>query len=252
MRDGKCVHADRCAAYTRARLFPELPERGTVRTVMEDQVLQGVGYPSGAPDRQRRRLLQAATTALGAVGVGLAAVPFIESWNPSERARALGAPVSIDISTLKPGTLLTTEWRQKPLVVLRRSEEQIAELPRLNDQLKDPLSRQPQQAPDLAHWNPIQRSINPEYLVIVDVCTHLGCTPQYRSKANAGILGASWPGGFFCPCHGSRYDLAGRVMDGSPAPLNLPVPPHYYRTSTVIVAGDLPNGSESNWSPDQW
>lgn len=209
-------------------------------------------WAPGAPDPQRRKLLTAATTALGAIGVGLAAVPFIESWEPSERARALGAPVEIDISGLTPGTLLTTEWRQKPIIVLRRSQQQLAELPQLNDRLKDPLSRQPQQAPHLAHWNPIQRSIKPEYLVIVDICTHLGCTPKYRPKADAGALGPSWPGGFFCPCHGSRYDLAGRVMDGSPAPLNLPVPPHYYRSGTVIVAGDLENGSESNWSPDQW
>jgi ubiquinol-cytochrome c reductase iron-sulfur subunit len=206
----------------------------------------------GEPDPQRRRLLRGATAAMAAVGAALTAVPFIESWEPSERARALGAPVEIDIGGLQPGALLITQWRQKPIIVLRRSAEQLAELPRLNDQLKDPLSRQQQQAPNLPHWNPIQRSIKPEYLLVVDICTHLGCTPKYRPKANAGALGPSWPGGFFCPCHGSRYDLAGRVMDGSPAPLNLPVPPHYYRSPTVIVAGDLVNGSESNWTPEQW
>jgi ubiquinol-cytochrome c reductase iron-sulfur subunit len=206
----------------------------------------------GAPDPLRRHLLQTAVTTLSAVGAALAAVPFIESLEPSETARALGAPVAIDISALEPGTMMTAVWRKKPIVVLRRLERQIAELPRLNGQLKDPLSRQAQQAPNLPHWNPIQRSIQPEYLVVVGICTHLGCLPKYRPKADAGNLGPSWPGGFFCPCHGSRYDLAGRVMDGSPAPLNLPVPPHHYRSPTVIVAGDLADGSESNWTPETW
>jgi len=207
-------------------------------------------YASGA-DPQRRALLRAATTALGIVGVGFTAVPFIESWNPSESALAQGAPVQIDISGLKPGTMLTTTWRKKPVWVLRREPAQLAELPKINNRLKDPLSKQPQQAPDLAHWNPIQRSIKPEYLVLVGICTHLGCIPKYRPNGGPP-LAANWPGGFFCPCHGSRYDLAGRVMDGSPAPLNLPVPPHYYRNAGMIVAGATPNGASSNWSPEVW
>ncbi len=208
------------------------------------------GQYSAAPDPQRRRILQGAVTAVGVVGVAVAAIPFIESLEPSESARALGAPVDIDISGLKPGTMLTAEWRQKPIWVLRRLPEQIAELPRLNGRLKDPLSRQPQQAPDLPNWNPVARSIKPEYLVLVGICTHLGCIPKYHP--DVGSLSPDWPGGFLCPCHGSRYDLAGRVMDGSPAPLNLPVPAHYYRSPGVIVAGELQNGSESDWTPDQW
>lgn len=223
---------------------------------MNDTVMsaspEATEFDPAAPDPQRRRILQAATAGLGVIGAGFAAVPFIESWNPSEQARALGAPVEIDISRLAPGALMTVQWRQKPVWVLHRLESQIAELPKLNDRLKDPLSKEPQQAPNLASWNPIQRSIKPQYLVLVGICTHLGCIPKYRPITDAGTLGAGWPGGFYCPCHGSRYDLAGRVMDGSPAPLNLPVPPHYFRTPTTIVAGDLANGSESDWSPDVW
>ena len=204
------------------------------------------------PNLQRRALLRAATTTLGVIGVATAAIPLIESWNPSESALALGAPVPIDISALKPGTMLTTEWRQKPVWVLHREPDQIAELPKLNGRLKDPLSRQPQQAPDLPHWNPVQRSIMPQYLVLVGICTHLGCIPKYRPTPGDTTIAASWPGGFFCPCHGSRYDLAGRVMDGSPAPLNLPVPPHYYRSPGMIIAGATPDGAASSWSPDVW
>lgn len=205
-----------------------------------------------APDAMRRRFLTAATVGLGAVGAAATAVPFIESWLPSESARALGSPVEIDISKLKPGTMLTTQWRKRPIWVLHRLPQQLAVLPSLNGRLKDPLSRQPQQAPNLAHWNPIQRSIRPEYLLLVGICTHLGCIPKYRPDPDSAGLGANWPGGFFCPCHGSRYDLAGRVMDGSPAPLNLPVPPHYYKSDTTIVAGDLANGTEANWAPTNW
>jgi ubiquinol-cytochrome c reductase iron-sulfur subunit len=210
------------------------------------------GYDPSAPDPQRRRILQTATAGLAVVGIGLAAVPFVESWDPSEQARALGAPVEIDISKLTPGSMMTVQWRQKPVWVMRRLDSQLAGLTSLNNRLKDPLSRQPQQPPGLPDWNPIQRSVKPEYLVLVGICTHLGCIPKYRSRSDAGTLGPDWPGGFFCPCHGSRYDLAGRVMDGSPAPLNLPVPPHYYKSPTVIVAGELGNGSDSNWQPDQW
>jgi len=218
----------------------------------------GDSVPSGpesgldTPNPLRRRILTYATGGLGLVGAAATAVPFVESWLPSESARALGSPVQIDISGLKPGTMVTTLWRQRPVWVLHRMPEQIAELPSLNGRLKDPLSRQPQQAPDLASWNPIQRSIKPEYLLVVGICTHLGCIPKLRPEPHDPALGANWPGGFFCPCHGSRYDLAGRVMDGSPAPLNLPVPPHYYKSPTLIVAGDLPNGGESNWAPANW
>src|SRR5215469_8123022 len=188
------------------------------------------------PDLDRRRMLTTTTAIVGAVGVGLTAVPFIESLEPSETARALGSPVTIDISKLGPGEMMSVEWRQRPVWVLHRTEEQLAELPKLNGQLKDPLSQEPQQPPNLPGWNPVQRSIN----------------PKYRPQLNPPDLPAGWEGGFFCPCHGSRYDLSGRVMDGSPAPLNLPVPPHYFKDANTISAGELADGTGQNWEPDTW
>jgi len=204
------------------------------------------------PDLERRRVITLATAGLGAIGVAVTAVPFIESWEPSESARAFGAPAEIDIGKLEAGQMLSVGWRRKPVWVLHRTEAQLAVLPALNDRLKDPLSEQPQQCPNLSHWNPIQRSIKPEFLVLVGICTHLGCVPIYRPTPDSQTMGRGWPGGFFCPCHGSRYDLSGRVMDGSPAPLNLPVPPHYYRNGSLIIAGELANDAEQNWSPEIW
>ncbi len=214
--------------------------------------LPGPPSDESEPDLARRRMLTAATAAVGAVGVGLAATPFIESMEPNETARALGAPVTIDISKLKPKEMLVASWRRRPIYVLRRTEAELKTLPTLNGQLKDPLSKADQQPANLPGWNPIQRSIVPEYLVVVGICTHLGCMPKLHASVGDPLLGASWPGGYYCPCHGSRYDLAGRVMDGSPAPLNLPVPPHYYKDAKTIVAGELANGSEQNWEPNTW
>ncbi len=212
------------------------------------------GTPSdeSEPNLARRRILTATTVAVGAVGVALAATPFIESLEPSEKARALGAPVTIDISRLKPKEMVVASWRRRPVYVLRRTEQELNELPQNNAILKDPLSNADQQPAKLPGWNPIQRSIVPEYLVVVGICTHLGCMPKLHAKAGDPLLGASWPGGYYCPCHGSRYDLAARVMDGSPAPLNLPVPPHYYRDEKTIVVGELSDGSEQNWEPNTW
>ena len=212
------------------------------------------GPPSDAsePDLARRRMLTAATAAVGVVGVGLAATAFVETMEPSETARALGAPVIIDISKLKPKEMLVAYWRRRPIYVLRRTEAELKQLPSINGQLKDPLSKADQQPANLPGWNPIQRSIVPEYLVVVGICTHLGCMPKLHAQVGDPLLGASWPGGYYCPCHGSRYDLSGRVMDGSPAPLNLPVPPHYYRDATTIVAGELANRTEQNWEPNTW
>jgi ubiquinol-cytochrome c reductase iron-sulfur subunit len=210
------------------------------------------GEESSEPDLARRKMLVATTTAVGAVGVALAAVPFVESLEPSETARALGAPVDIDISSLAPGHMMSASWRRRPVWVLHRTEAQLAELPKLNGQLKDPLSRQDQQPANLPDWNPVQRSIKPQYLVVVGICTHLGCIPKYRPQPGFAQIGPTWPGGFFCPCHGSRYDLSGRVMDGSPAPLNLPVPPYYFKDPNTVTAGALADGSEQNWEPNTW
>ncbi len=211
-------------------------------------------YPSDDPasdvNTERRKILTTMTTAVGAVGVGIAAVPFVESLLPSASAVAGGAPIEIDISGLVPGQMLTMIWRKRPVWVLHRTAAQLAVLPGLNSRLKDPFSQEPQQAPHLPNWNPIQRSVKPEFLVAVGICTHLGCIPKYRPEP--GSVSASWRGGFFCPCHGSRYDLSGRVMDGSPAPLNLPVIPYYYKDARTIVAGEMANGSDQNWQPQGW
>ena len=195
-------------------------------------------------------MLTAVTTAVGAVGAAFAAVPFIESWLPSESAVSGGAPVEIDVSKIEPGQLITVLWRKRPVWVLHRTPDQLALLPHLNSQLKDPDCRQPQQVPGLPNWNPVTRAVNPQYFVAVGICTHLGCIPKYRPAP--GSVNASWKGGFFCPCHGSRYDLSGRVMDGSPAPLNLPVLPYYYRDERTLVAGEMRDGSMQDWSPDVW
>jgi len=221
----------------------------TSETVVVDR--RDPGEPS-LPNLERRRILTVVTGAVGAVGLMAAAVPFIESWEPSRSARAGGAPVKIDLSKLAPGQMLTAQWRKKPVWVLHRTAAQVRELPKLNGRLKDPLSQELQQPTDMPGWNPVQRSTKPEFFVAVGICTHLGCIPKYRPTPGSVSLGANWPGGFFCPCHGSRYDLAGRVMDGSPAPLNLPVIPYYYESGRVIVAGEMANGAEQNWSPQNW
>ena len=175
-------------------------------------------------DLKRRRMLIAATSAVGAVGVGFAAVPFLASWNPSARAKAAGAPAEADISKLESGQLLRVKWRGKPVWIVRRTESNLADLASLDSELADPNSEQPQQ-PSYCQ-NPT-RSIKPEYLVAVGICTHLGCSPTYRPDVAPEDLGPDWKGGFFCPCHGSRFDLAGRVFSGVPAPTNLVVPPHH-------------------------
>lgn len=183
-------------------------------------------------DTSRRRFLTAATTVIGGVGVAFAAAPFISSWFPSAKAQAMGAPVKIDISKLEPGAQMTVEWRGQPVWVIHRTKAMLDKLPQLDSELRDPRSEQDQQ-PAYAHNE--YRSIKPEYLVLIGICTHLGCVPMYRPEV--GSVEPSWQGGFFCPCHGSRFDLAGRVFKGVPAPLNLVVPPYEYISDNVIVVG---------------
>jgi ubiquinol-cytochrome c reductase iron-sulfur subunit len=187
-----------------------------------------------AVDTSRRRVLIAATSAVGAVGVGFALVPFISSMNPSAKARAAGAPVEADISKLEAGGLLRVKWRGKPIWVVSRTPEMLAALPTLDGELADPNSEVPQQ-PEYCK-NPT-RSIKPEYLVAIGICTHLGCAPTYRPDVAPEDLGPAWKGGFFCPCHGSRFDLAGRVYKSVPAPTNLVIPPHTYLSDTTILVG---------------
>lgn len=185
-------------------------------------------------DNNRRRFLVAATSVVGAVGVAGAAVPFLASWWPSARAQAAGAPVEADISKLEPGAMLTVEWRGKPVWIVRRTQETLDNLSRLEDKLRDPNSEVDQQPPYAKNE---YRSRKPEYLVCVGICTHLGCSPTFRPEIAPPDLGPDWLGGFFCPCHGSRFDLAGRVYAGVPAPTNLVVPPYTYLTETRILIG---------------
>ena len=183
----------------------------------------------------RRRFLTAATSVVGAVGVGFALVPFVSSMQPSAKARAAGAPVRADISKLEPGQMIRVKWRGKPVWLVSRTEEMLASLTTLTPKLSDPDSAEPMQ-PEYAQNE--YRSIKPEILVTVGICTHLGCSPTYRPDVAPADLGGDWLGGFFCPCHGSRFDLAGRVYSGVPAPLNLEVPPHRYLSDNELVIGE--------------
>jgi len=189
---------------------------------------------SGEIDRGRRQLLTVATSVAGAVGVAFAAAPFLASWKPSARAKALGAPVEIDISKLEPGAMLKVEWRGKPVWVVRRTPAMIATLGTIDDLLADPGSKQSKQ-PEYAKNH--SRAVNAEYFVVLGVCTHLGCAPMSRFDPGDAELGADWPGGFYCPCHGSKFDLSGRVYKGVPAPTNLEVPSYAFADAGHIVIG---------------
>ncbi len=191
-------------------------------------------------DRSKRRLLLAATTAAGGVAAAGAATPFVMSFMPSERAKAAGAPVEVDVSAIAPGALLNVEWQGKPVWIVRRTKEMLDLLAKHDDELADPNCTVPQQ-PDYCK-NPY-RSIKPEFLVLIGICTHLGCSPTFRPEAAAADLGPTWGGGWFCPCHGSRFDLAGRVYKGVPAPTNLIVPPHQYLSETRILVGEDKKGA---------
>jgi len=186
-------------------------------------------------NKGRRRLLIGATSAVGAVGAVGAAVPFVASWNPSAKAKAAGAPATADISKLEVGQQMIVEWRGKPVWVVRRSEETLANLEKMNDRLADPFSEKPQQ-PDYVPSTPV-RALRPEIMVMVGICTHLGCSPTYRPELAPEDLGPEWLGGFFCPCHGSKFDLSGRVFKGVPAPTNLVIPPHTYKDDNTLVIG---------------
>lgn len=188
-------------------------------------------------NKKRRQFLTAATSVVGAAGVVGVAVPFVASWNPSAKAKAAGSPVKADISKLEPGQMVVVEWRGKPIYVVRRTEDALQSLlnPKLVDSLRDPQSKESEQP---SYVDPVQRSIRPEYLVLIGICTHLGCAPKYRPDVGAADLGgADWLGGFFCPCHGSKFDFAGRVFKGVPAPTNLEVPPYSYEGEKVLTIG---------------
>ena len=195
----------------------------------------------GNVDRRKRRFLLAATSVAGGVAGVAVAVPFVASMNPSARARAAGAPVEVDLSRVEPGMMVTVEWRGQPVWVVHRTREMLDRLPKLDEAVVDPGSSMPMQ-PDYAK-NEV-RSIKPEYLVLVGICTHLGCSPSQKlAPGTESGLGDEWPGGFFCPCHGSKFDLAGRVYKGVPAPSNLRVPPYTYLSDTRLLIGEDSKGA---------
>ncbi len=186
-------------------------------------------------NKTRRTLLVAGTAGVGAVGGVSLLVPFVGSWLPSEKAKAAGAPAKVDVSKLEPGAMLTAEWRGKPVYVARRTEETLETLGTLGDRLKDPDNMNKAQQPEYADNE--YRSREPELIVLLGVCTHLGCAPKYFPEVKPEQFDPNWQGGWFCPCHGSRFDLAGRVYSGSPASDNLIVPPYSYEGDNVVVIG---------------
>ena len=187
-------------------------------------------------DSGRRHFLLVATTVTGVAGAALTAIPFLASWKPSARAQALGAPVEADISKLEPGAMIKVNWRGQAIFIVNRTPDMRAKLDsaELAAQLRDPESKESEQPP---YAKNSARALNPEYLVLVGVCTHLGCAPMSRFQAGDAELGADWPGGFYCPCHGSKFDLSGRVFKDVPAPLNLKVPPYRFINEGMVQIG---------------
>jgi len=186
-------------------------------------------------NKSRRKFLSVATAVTGGIGAAFAAVPFVASFRPSARAQALGVPVEVDIGKLEEGGLLKVEWRGQPIWILRRTQAMLNSLPAVTPELADPDSEEVEQQPDYARN--AHRSIDPEFLVVIGSCTHLGCSPTERFDVGPADLGSDWPGGFYCPCHGSKFDLSGRVYKSVPAPLNLKVPPYRYISESRILIG---------------
>jgi ubiquinol-cytochrome c reductase iron-sulfur subunit len=186
-------------------------------------------------DKKRRRMLIAATAAVGGAGTVAFATPLLMSWMPSARALNAGAPVEVNVSKVEPGQQLTVIWQGKPIWIVKRTEQMLKDLPSVVPLLKDPDSTVESQQPAYAK-NDV-RSIKKQMLVLIGICTHLGCSPTYRPEVAPADLGADWKGGWYCPCHGSRFDLAGRVYKNVPAPTNLVVPPHYYKTDDLLLVG---------------
>ncbi|MEO7433475.1 MAG: ubiquinol-cytochrome c reductase iron-sulfur subunit [Dokdonella sp.] len=191
-------------------------------------------------DKGRRRFLTATTAVVGGAGVVIAAIPFVKSWEPSAKAKSAGAPVLADIGKIEAGQKVTFAWRGLPVFVVNRTKPQLDALAGEDARLKDPTSSNADQQPEYAKND--HRSIKPEWLVVTGICTHLGCVPDYFPELKPEPFDPQWKGGFFCPCHKSRYDLAGRVFDGVPAPANLSVPPYSFVDDTHIMIGVNPEG----------
>ena len=183
----------------------------------------------------RRRFLTNSANVVGAVGSVFVAVPFLSSWAPSEKAKAAGAPVAADVSKLEPGAMVIIEWRGKPVWIVNRTPEMLATLPEVANELRDPDSSESTQPP---YVDAELRSIKPNLLIMEGICTHLGCSPKYYPEPGDANVGPDWAGGFFCPCHGSKFDFAGRVYTGVPAPQNMVIPPHKYLSDTNILIGE--------------
>jgi ubiquinol-cytochrome c reductase iron-sulfur subunit len=196
--------------------------------------------PTDGVNKKRRRFLVATTSAVGAVGAGFAAVPFIKSWNPSAKAQAVGAPVQVSLYGLKPGQIMKVQWRGQTIGVLRRSRETLDLLPEVDAELRDPQSLESEQPPFAQNE---ARSLNSEYLVVNMHCTHLGCVPQLIPQVGPQPFQEDWKGGFFCPCHKSKFDMAGRVYKGVPAPANLRIPPYSFLDNQTLVIGVNPEGA---------
>jgi len=195
---------------------------------------------SDGVDKSRRRFLTGTVSVVGGIGVIGAAVPFVKMWQPSDRAKAAGSPVEVSFDKLEPGQMLKAKWRGRPVWIIRRTQEMLDTLPGQEERLRDPDSSNLEQQPEYARNE--YRSIKPEVLVLVAVCTHLGCSPRYVPELTPQPFDPNWQGGFFCPCHSSRFDLAGRVFQGVPAPTNLIVPPYAFLDDGRIVIGVDPQG----------
>lgn len=185
-------------------------------------------------DPARRRYLALTTAAVGVVGLGFASIPFIDSWKPSERARAVGGPTTVDLTPVEPGQMIVVSWRRQPIYIVHRTPGMLARLAEDVSHLKDPRSSDSEQPPYASN---LVRARRPEYWIGIGICTHLGCLPKPRFEPGQAELGSNWPGGFFCPCHGSRFDLAGRVFEGSPASVNLRIPGYAFEGSSTLVIG---------------
>lgn len=194
-------------------------------------------------DKGRRRFLIGATSVVGAAGTAAAAAPFLISWNPSERAKAAGAPVEVNVTKIQDGQLVRVIWRKKPIWVVNRSDQMLADLPTVDNQLRDPASDVLEQQPEYAKNATRAREGKEKYLVLIGICTHLGCSPTFRPEVGAPDLGGKdWKGGWYCPCHGSRFDMAGRVYKNVPAPTNLVVPAYSFKDDSTIIIGIDENG----------
>ena len=189
-------------------------------------------------NESRRKFLLGATSVVGGAGVVGAAVPFLASWQPSAKAKAAGAPVKVNISKLEVGARMVVEWRGKPVYIVRRTAEALAAISQIGDDILRDVDSQEASQPDYVNGSARTLAGKEEYLILVGLCTHLGCAPLYRPDVGAADLGGdSWLGGFFCPCHGSKFDLSGRVFSGVPAPKNLEVPPHMYESDNIVIIG---------------